>query len=96
VYTPLHNRRLAMSVTVGVREFRQDLADYIDQTEPVTVTRHGRTVGVFIPVHQDRRAELTAYVEAAKKAGALLVELGATEDEVVAEFGALRKGEPGT
>jgi antitoxin (DNA-binding transcriptional repressor) of toxin-antitoxin stability system len=80
-----------MSVTVGVREFRQDLAGYIDQAEPVTVTRHGQTVGLFIPVHRDREAEITAYVEAAKKASALLVELGITEDEAVAEFDALRK-----
>jgi antitoxin (DNA-binding transcriptional repressor) of toxin-antitoxin stability system len=83
-----------MSVTVGVREFRQDLADYIDQSEPVTVTRHGQTVGLFIPVHRDRKAEVAAYVEAAKKASALLTELGMTEDEVVAEFEALRMSNP--
>ena len=82
-----------MNMTAGVREFRQDLADYIDQTEPVTVTRHGRTVGLFIPVHQDRKAEIAAYVEAAKKASALLADLGMTEDEVVAEFASLRKAE---
>lgn len=80
-----------MSTTVGVREFRQDLADYIDQAEPVTVTRHGRTVGLFIPVHQDRKAEVAAYVEAATKANALLTELGMTEDDAVAEFDAQRK-----
>jgi antitoxin (DNA-binding transcriptional repressor) of toxin-antitoxin stability system len=82
-----------MSMTVGVREFRQDVADDIDQPEPVTVTRHGQTVGLFIPVHRDRKAEVAAYVEAAKKANALLTELGTTEDEVVAEFEALRKSE---
>ena len=43
-----------MALTVGVREFRQDLADYIDGDEPVTVTRHGRRVGVFIPTRGDR------------------------------------------
>ncbi len=82
-----------MSVTVGVREFRQDLAGFIDQAEPVTVTRHGQTVGLFIPVHRDRDAEITAYAEAAKKASALLAQLGMTEDEAVAEFDALRKAE---
>ncbi|WP_336629757.1 MULTISPECIES: type II toxin-antitoxin system Phd/YefM family antitoxin [unclassified Microbacterium] len=79
-----------MGVTVGVREFRQDLAGYIDQAEPVTVTRHGQAVGLFIPVRRDRRAEIAAYSEAAEKASALLEELGMTEDEVVAEFDALR------
>lgn len=80
-----------MSVTVGVREFRQDLADYIDQPEPVNVTRHGQTVGLFIPVHRDRKAEIAAYSEAAKKASALLEKLGMSEDEIVAEFDTMRK-----
>ena len=82
-----------MSMTIGVREFRQGLADYIDQPEAITVTRHGRAVGLFIPVHRDRQAEVAAYVEAAKKASELLAELGLTEDEAVAEFDRLRKAE---
>lgn len=82
-----------MKVTVGVREFRQSLADYIDQAEPVTVTRHGQTVGLFIPVHRDRKADIAAYVEAAKKAEGLLAEWGMTEDEVVAEFEELRRAD---
>lgn len=94
VYTALHKRKgLAMSITVGVREFRQGLTEYIDQTEPVTVTRHGQTVGLFIPVHRDRKADIAAYTEAAKKANALITEWGTTEDEVAVEFEELRRGE---
>ena len=81
-----------MAVSAGVREFRQGLSDFIDQSEPVTVTRHGQTVGLFIPVHPDRKAAVAAYAEAAEKANALLIELGMTEDDVVAEFDRLRKG----
>lgn len=84
-----------MSTTVGVREFRRGLADFIDQTEPVTITRHGQTVGLFIPVHRDRRADVEAYAEAARKANALLAEWGTDEDEVVAEFDARRRSELG-
>ena len=40
---------------------------------------------------EDRKAEIAAYSEAAKKASALLEQLGMTEDEVVAEFDAMRK-----
>lgn len=80
-----------MSTTVGVREFRQGLAEFIDQTEPVTITRHGQTVGLFIPVHWDRNADIAAYAEAAQKANSLLTEWGTSEDEVVAEFDALRR-----
>lgn len=79
-----------MAASVGVREFRQDLAGYIDQTEPVTITRHGQVVGLFIPVHRDRKADLAAYVEAAAKADTLLAQWGVTEDEVVSEFESLR------
>lgn len=43
----------------------------------------------------ERRAEIAAYSEAAKKASALLERLGLTEDEVVAEFDALRKARRG-
>lgn len=84
-----------MSTTVGVREFRQGLAEFIDQTEPVTITRHGQTVGLFIPVRRDRKADIAAYAEAAKKANALLTEWDTTEDEVAAEFDALRRAEQG-
>lgn len=85
-----------MTITVGVREFRQGLTEYIDQTEPVTVTRHGQTVGLFIPVHRDRKADFAAYTEAAKKANALITEWGMTEDEVVAEFEEQRRGDDET
>ncbi|MCL2470254.1 MAG: hypothetical protein FWF25_00725 [Propionibacteriaceae bacterium] len=80
-----------MTVMAGVREFREDLAAYIDQTEPVAITRHGQTVGLFIPVNRDRQADLDAYAEAARKANALLVELGITEDDAVAEFANARR-----
>lgn len=80
-----------MAVTVGVREFRQDLAEYIDGDEPVTVTRHGRRVGVFIPTHGDRAEAIAAYQAATDKLRALMAEHGVDEDEVVAEFDAARK-----
>ncbi len=75
-----------MSLTTGVRAFRKGLTGFIDQPEPVIVTRRGRTVGLFIPVHHDRSAELAAFTEAAEEAAASLAELGMTEDEAVAEF----------
>ena len=79
-----------MTASVGVREFRQGLAEFIDQHEPVTITRHGQTVGLFVPVPRDRRAELQAYAQAATKANQVLRDLGLTEDEVVSEFDSLR------
>jgi len=82
-----------MSMTVGIREFREGLASYVDQTEPVTVTRHGQAAGLFIPIARDRKADVAAYVEAAKQAQVALAAAGVTEDEVVAEFAAMRCSE---
>lgn len=80
-----------MTTTVGVRQFRQDLAEYIDAGEPVAVTRHGRQVGVFIPTRGDRAEAVAAYRAAAQKLHALMVELSVNEDEMVAEFDTARR-----
>ena len=80
-----------MAVTVGVREFRQDLTEYIDGDEPVTVTRHGRRVGVFIPTRGDQAEAIATYQAATTKLHALMAEQGIDEDEVVAEFNIARK-----
>lgn len=81
-----------MTVKVGVREFRAELAEYIDGDEPVAVTRHGRTVGVFIPARADLTAELAAFTEATSVVRRMLQAEGADEDGIVAEFDAARRG----
>ena len=38
------------SERVGIREFRENLARYIESAIPVAITRHGETVGfTFLP-----------------------------------------------
>jgi antitoxin (DNA-binding transcriptional repressor) of toxin-antitoxin stability system len=75
---------------VGIREFRAALADYIDADAPVAVTRHGQTVGYFIPAKSDRQADVAALRAAAAKLDALL-DLDETEvDAVVEDFKRLR------
>jgi antitoxin (DNA-binding transcriptional repressor) of toxin-antitoxin stability system len=66
---------------VGIREFRAGLADFVDSDEPVAVTRHGHTVGYFIPVKADRAADVAALKAAGEKLDALLA---VTDDEVEA------------
>jgi prevent-host-death family protein len=80
-----------MAVTVGVREFRADLADYIDSGEEITVTKHGQPVGLFIPVRRDREAAFQAYRSANERARAAVAAAGLTEDEAVEEVAAIRK-----
>lgn len=38
--------------SVGIREFRAALAEYIEADTPVTVTRHGQAVGLFVPLRR--------------------------------------------
>ena len=79
-----------MSMTaVGVREFRAGLADFIDADQPTAVTRHGRTVGFFIPAKTDLSAERAAFLQAASQLDALLGEVDV--DDIAGEFDTLRR-----
>jgi antitoxin (DNA-binding transcriptional repressor) of toxin-antitoxin stability system len=77
---------------VGIREFRAALADYIDSDSPVAVTRHGQTVGYFIPAKSDREAEAASLRAAAAKLDALGDVDEADVEEMVEDFKRLRKG----
>lgn len=80
-----------MTASVGIREFRAGLAEYIASATPVAVTRHGQTVGWFIPTPTTREAEVASLRTAAQALDALLAERGVHVDEVVAEFKATRR-----
>lgn len=49
---------------VGIREFRSGLAEFIASVNPVAVTRHGHTVGYFIPTHGHTDADMAALKKA--------------------------------
>jgi PHD/YefM family antitoxin component YafN of YafNO toxin-antitoxin module len=76
------------SVKVGIREFRERLAAYLLESDaPVAITRHGDTIGYFIPAHRKRPVtERAALKEAAAQLDALLAIKGITEDELVSDF----------
>jgi hypothetical protein len=49
------------TVKVGVREFRENLAGYLESGRPLAIVRHGETLGFYIPAKQrTRKAELEA------------------------------------
>ena len=80
--------------SVGIREFRASLAEYIDRDEPVAITRHGHTVGYFIPAKADHVAEAAALRTIAARLDAL-VDLPEDQiDAAVAEFAQIREGGP--
>jgi antitoxin (DNA-binding transcriptional repressor) of toxin-antitoxin stability system len=80
------------TVRVGIREFRSKLAQYVLEADtPIAITRHGDTVGFFIPARPKRRdAEKAALKDAAERFDRLLQESGVTEEELVADFTAWR------
>ncbi len=75
-------------VTVGIREFRENLATYLLESDtPVAITRHGDTIGYFIPARRKRsETERAALKEAAARLDDLLAAKGVTEDELAADF----------
>lgn len=80
-----------MTASIGIREFRAGLADYIDAAEPVAVTRHGVTVGWFIPTPVDHAAQMASLRSAAAALDAMLSEQGVDTEAVVAEFSTKRR-----
>lgn len=81
-------------VTVGIREFRENLAAYLLESDaPVAITRHGDTIGYYIPARRKRTdTERTALKEAAAQLDELLAAKGLNEDELVADFKRWRAG----
>jgi PHD/YefM family antitoxin component YafN of YafNO toxin-antitoxin module len=79
---------------VGIREFREKLANYLLQSEkPLAITRHGDTVGYYLPARRRRSdAERAALKEAAARLQEMLAAEGVTEDEMIADFKRWRTG----
>jgi len=77
---------------VGIREFREHLADYLESKTPVAITRHGATIGIYVPTRpQPNKADLDALRVAGEKMQELIAAAGTTEDEVVADFKRARR-----
>jgi len=76
------------AVKVGMREFRDKFATYLLESEsPVAITRHGDTVGYFIPARRKRSdADRAALREAATRWQEILDAEGISEEEAVAGF----------
>jgi PHD/YefM family antitoxin component YafN of YafNO toxin-antitoxin module len=76
------------TIKVGIREFRHKLATYLLETDtPVAITRHGDTVGYYIPARRKRSdAERAALREASVRWHDILTSEGVTEEEALADF----------
>jgi antitoxin (DNA-binding transcriptional repressor) of toxin-antitoxin stability system len=76
-----------METKVGVKEFRAHLPSYLESVSPIAITRHGETIGYYIPARPGpNQAELGALKQAAAKLEAMMSALRVSEDDIVAEF----------
>jgi antitoxin (DNA-binding transcriptional repressor) of toxin-antitoxin stability system len=53
---------------VGIREFRENLSSYLESRTPVAITRHGATIGIYVPTKpKPSQADLEALRVAGEK-----------------------------
>jgi len=80
------------TVKVGIREFREKLAGYLESGTPLAIMRHGETLGYYIPAQKrSKKAELDAMRAAAKDLDEMIASWGATEDELMEEYKEIRR-----
>lgn len=81
-----------MSLRIGMRELREKLAEYLESSVPIEVTRHGQTIGFYIPVpKKPTQSERDALLEAGRRMQEEMARLGITEEELVTDFKAWRR-----
>jgi antitoxin (DNA-binding transcriptional repressor) of toxin-antitoxin stability system len=77
---------------IGMREFRENLAGYLEGGRTLAITRHGETLGFFIPAQKrSRKAELEAMRAAAKELDSMIAAWGVSEDELMQEYKEIRR-----
>jgi antitoxin (DNA-binding transcriptional repressor) of toxin-antitoxin stability system len=76
---------------VGVREFRERMADYLESDSPVAVTRHGQTLGIYVPARRRRKdaASVSELRAAADRLAEALADID--EDQLIEEFSQARR-----
>jgi hypothetical protein len=79
-----------VALKVGVREFRERIASFLESDKPVAVTRRGETLGVYVPTPRRRRksADLSELKAAADRLAQTLGEVD--EEDFVEEFKQMR------
>jgi hypothetical protein len=78
---------------VGIREFRENLSSFLESKTPVANTRHGATIGVYLPARpKASRADLEALRAAGETLDAMIAAAGTSEEELMDDFKKLRRG----
>jgi hypothetical protein len=79
------------TVKVGVREFRERIASFLESETPVAVTRRGETLGVYVPTRRKRpkAADISELKAAADRLAKVIADV--EEEDLVTEFKELRR-----
>jgi hypothetical protein len=87
-----HGVQVMSTIKIGVREFRERIATFLESDTQVAVTRRGETLGVYVPTLRKRpnTAEISELKAAADRLASALSD--ADEEEMVAGFKQLRRG----
>lgn len=79
------------AVKVGVREFREQIARFLESDAPVAITRRGETLGVYVPTprRREKSADMAELKAAADRLAAALSDVD--EEEFASDFDRLRR-----
>lgn len=68
------------------------MSSYLESQTPVAITRHGATIGVYVPTHRKPdEADLEALRSAGEKMQALIAAAGTTEEQLVEDYKKVRR-----
>jgi hypothetical protein len=83
--------RQMATIKVGVREFREKVASFLESDIPVAITRRGETLGIYIPTRAKgpRKADAAELKAAADRLAQSLADID--EQELAADFERLRR-----
>ena len=77
---------------VGIREFRENLSGYLESGTPVAITRHGSTIGIYVPTKpKPDQADLDALRVAGERVRELIAAAGTSEEDLIGDFRKLRQ-----
>ena len=77
---------------VRIREFRENLSSFLESKTPIAITRHGATIGIYLPTRpKTSQADLEALRAAGEKLDAMIAAAGTSENELMEDFKRLRQ-----
>jgi hypothetical protein len=81
-----------MVKSIAVAEFREKFAEHLMSPDPIAITKHGLTVGYYIPTHHSVSQDSEKALEnATKRLAAMFAARGVDPEDLIQEAITLRK-----